>query len=509
AIRSAPGVQRLAANPLLLTILALIFYQGTRLPQRRVELYRLSVEALAQTWNLARSLSGRPIDLQLRGRPLDSRYVVNLLAPIALWVHETRPGGLVERAELEERLAHLFMEQEGVSREEATRLATDFTDLIREQSGLLVERGLGLYGFMHLTFEEYLAARAIADLVEEPEEVIGEYLYDPGWKEVILLAVGASPRREATRLVQSILEAPAEGEERGKNIVLAGQCLVDVGRDGVTGRLWERVVDELVGVMQDSSIMPRTRAEAGLLLGELNWLPEDLDAWCKIPAGRVTIEGKTKEVETFWIAKYPVTNSQFARFVEAGGYSQERYWSREGWHWHRGAQAVRPRYWDDARFNNPLQPVVGVSWYEAEAYCHWLTERLGEAGKLAEGGKVRLPTEEEWLLAAQGHESRKYPWGERFDPALGNTAESKLGQTTPVCMYPDGLSPYGVWDMAGNVWEWTGSWYDEETKEAPVLRGGSWGLNRGSARCASRFRGKPAYWSTDIGFRCARSFSSK
>ncbi|MBM4467086.1 MAG: NACHT domain-containing protein, partial [Chloroflexi bacterium] len=162
AITSKEAIKRLAANPLLVTILALIHYQGTRLPHRRVELYRLCVEALAETWNLARSLTRRPIDLWLGEQRLDERFVVQLLAPIAFWMHSERPGGLVGREELEERIAVYFQEREGRSPEEAGRLAHDFVELIREQSGLLVERGLDQFGFMHLTFEEYLAARYLA-----------------------------------------------------------------------------------------------------------------------------------------------------------------------------------------------------------------------------------------------------------------------------------------------------------------------------------------------------------
>ncbi len=136
----------------LIVCLALIHYQGTRLPHRRVELYRLSVQALAETWNLARSLSGRPIDLWLDREPLDERRVVHILAPIAFWMHEEVPGGLVERSVLEARLAQHFVENEGQTPGKAAELARDFLDLIREQSGLLVERGLDLYGFMHLTY---------------------------------------------------------------------------------------------------------------------------------------------------------------------------------------------------------------------------------------------------------------------------------------------------------------------------------------------------------------------
>ena len=120
--------------------------------------------------------------------------------------------------------------------------------------------------------------------------------------------------------------------------------------------------------------------------------------------------------------------------------------------------------------------MVGVSYYEAEAYAAW-------AGK-------RLPTEKEWERAARGTDGREYPWGNEFDSEKCNTKESKIGKTTRVTRYPNGISPAGCYDMAGNVWEWTSSWYDDE-RTVRVLRGGSWDIGRDVARCADRDRDLP------------------
>ena len=249
AIGASDNIKRLATNPLLLTIIALIHYQNVRLPERRVELYRLAVETLAESWNRARNLGGQAIDLYLGARRLDARFVVNVLGPVARWVHATQPGGLVEQRALEAKVAETLREQEGVSAARAGELAHAFLDLVRRGSGLLQERGLGLYGFLHLTFEEYLAARAIADLDPDPTVGLLAHWHDAAWREVVLLAVGSSVPSQATRLVDALLKAPAEGDLRGKNVVLAGQALADGGRESAVGGIWQKAVDALVALI--------------------------------------------------------------------------------------------------------------------------------------------------------------------------------------------------------------------------------------------------------------------
>ncbi|MFB0534903.1 MAG: DUF4062 domain-containing protein, partial [Anaerolineae bacterium] len=169
-IHSDPNIVKLAANPLLLSILALIHYQGTRLPHQRAELYRLCVEALAETWNRARGLSGRPINLFLGDRPLDERFVVDVLGPVAFWMHEERPERVAERRDLEEQIAERLQKREPLSQLKAQELASDFIRLMEERAGLLVARGLDLFGFLHLTFEEYLAARYLVEWLDYEEE---------------------------------------------------------------------------------------------------------------------------------------------------------------------------------------------------------------------------------------------------------------------------------------------------------------------------------------------------
>ena len=115
-----------------------------------------------------------------------------------------------------------------------------------------------------------------------------------------------------------------------------------------------------------------------------------------------------------------------------------------------------------------------------------------------------MPGEEEREKAARGIDGRVYPWGNEFDKNKCNTNESGIDHTTPVKKYQEGRGPYGCYDMAGNVWEWTDSWYDKGEKKR-VQWGGSWVINRGFARCASRIGDNPESRFNNTGFRCART----
>jgi len=263
------------------------------------------------------------------------------------------------------------------------------------------------------------------------------------------------------------------------------------------------------------------------------------------------------DVPAFYIARYPVTNVQFSPFVdkETGGYDDQDLWTEAGWAWRQGEgegwgrppeRRSEPMYWRDARFNRSNQPVVGLTWFEAMAYARWLTRRLeigdgrlevwrnGEAEPLnlqypTSNIQFRLPTEAEWEKAARGADGRTWPWGNEWDETKANTAEGRGDwTTTPVGLYPDGASPYGALDLAGNVWEWMATRWGEDWRkpdygppyhpndgrEDPegmvrrVLRGGSWNFNQYYARCAARNRRNPSHSDYYFGFRVASPICS-
>jgi len=193
----------------------------------------------------------------------------------------------------------------------------------------------------------------------------------------------------------------------------------------------------------------------------------------RVPAGAFLYgDGKERrKLPEFWIDKTPVTNAEYARFVTATGHKPPRHWKGK----------TPPEEIVD-------HPVVNVSWHDAVAYAEW-------AGK-------RLPTEEEWEKAARGTDGRKYPWGDQEPASDLCNFGGNVGDTTPVGKYsPQGDSPYGCVDMAGNVWEWTASDYSGAYK---VLRGGSWNYAPNDVRGAYRYGGHPINRNDYGGFRCAR-----
>jgi serine/threonine-protein kinase len=197
-----------------------------------------------------------------------------------------------------------------------------------------------------------------------------------------------------------------------------------------------------------------------------------------IPDGEFLMGDELKKVHLsdYYIARTPITNAQYLRFVRAGGKCPDHWWG--------GKISVGKEH----------HPVVNVSWHEATAYCNWLSRITDKY--------YRLPTDQEWEKAARGTDGREYPWGdEPPNKSLCNFGMN-VEDTTPVGKYsPDGDSPYGCTDMAGNVWEWTDSWVDEG-QNTRVLRGGSFHSYPRGLYVARRGGSVPDVSNERIGFRC-------
>ncbi len=256
--------------------------------------------------------------------------------------------------------------------------------------------------------------------------------------------------------------------------------------------------------------------------------PFELEAeYIRIPGGKYRFSVTKQEVTVpeLYFAKYPVTNRLYRRFIAylreekimtealqvlpmktfaqsllVGEKGIEGYLGEDHSQW---APKLVSKFDDDKRFNGDDQPVVGVAWFAAMAYCSWLSA-LQKANSKGQKETIiyRLPAEEEWEWAAGGGK-RKYPWGDPEPDETRANYGQKVGQTTPVGAYPAGATPEGLQDMAGNVWEWMKNLYGEGAyrKYARALRGGSWSYASEDLRCAARYISNPgSLWDVN-GFR--------
>lgn len=246
--------------------------------------------------------------------------------------------------------------------------------------------------------------------------------------------------------------------------------------------------------------------------------------WCYIHPGTYRIggweEGESDAKITlpaFWIARFPITVAQYAPFAEVGyGKNAERWWTPNGWQWKQARQRTQPWLWNEAPYDGTNQPLIGVTWYEATAFCLWQSERLKDA--LPAGYVVRLPTEAEWEAAAAYdavRHRRNYPWGKQEPtPELAIYDASGLNRPAPVGCCPAGVAACGALDMAGNVWEMMASSHggypeqsNAEVKDFTTAawdvpwRGGSYYQNSTFVRCGARIGSYPRNDYFIIGFR--------
>ncbi len=531
AIRANPRVKALAVNPLLLSIIALVHRYRARLPDRRVDLYAECVEVLLGHWDEAKAIEV----------PIPPGRALQVLQPLALWMHEHKSSEDERLARLEEIEPVMARSLAGIGLPEADAVRT-FLNSIRDRCGLLVEYGADVFGFQHQTFQEYLAAKEVAE--HQHEALLIEHLGEGYWREVTLLYAGI---RDATGLLQGVLDLPdgrvmqhwdlvqrVQGEavrvdpatrevlsDRPFEVLKRAMDAVTAARAAIYVRQAMPAFDQLAEAFAaaDGSL---TKGHLALLLGETDGprageilraqlnsaddhvrdlsalalvilgLEDDDMLMARIPAGSFLYGDEKERIETgaFAIDRFPLTNGQFRHFMEAGGYHERRYWSAEGWQWKEERRITGPNSIDHPIFGRSSLPVVGISWYEAEAYADW-------AGK-------RLPTEQEWERAARGDaDGREYPWGDGFEPGWANIA-GEIGQMTPVGSYPVDMSPYDCYDMAGNVWEWTDSLY-RSGESVRVLRAGSWIDLRVVARCSARSGDRPLSRYVNRGVRLSRT----
>jgi formylglycine-generating enzyme required for sulfatase activity len=385
-----------------------------------------------------------------------------------------------------------------------------------------------------------LAAREIASLAERQqiERVVESgKLYHPEWRETMRL-LGGVLRLQGEAKIEGLFQAilgtlgsrPTLANQV-RCVALLSAMMRDLSRMGYQPKTpdYERTVKEVMGIFEAGEaekIEIGRRIEAADLLGQVGDPRLEESNWVTIPAGTFHMgaqkrsrggrnydaEAFTEEspvhavaLRRFRIGRFPVTVQEFGAFMADSGYSSPQYWV-EGY-----GKFQAPDGWEGQK-RYPNRPVVGVSWFEAAAYCSWA------------GG--RLPTEAQWERAARGPQGNMYPWGNRppLDASRANFAVT-IGHPTPVGLFPKGNTAEGLCDMLGNVFEWTADWYDPKYYEQQkrenltvskdpqgppgspqnrkVMRGGAWYFNARGVRVSSRDVHVPSNRLLSFGFRCA------
>jgi formylglycine-generating enzyme required for sulfatase activity len=498
----------MVGNPLLLANLCLVHRDLGKLPKERWKLYHQCVEVLLERWRERRQLS------------LTVDEAKRAMQPVAAWMHEKEGRTRASGAELEPVLAPGLkaVRWEGGG-------AKELLEAVRDDAGLLTGWSAEQYGFMHLSFQEYLTARELRRQALEAtegrvalmEKLAGHY-GESWWQEVLLLFVAMGNPSLFEPLMREVVKRPAFAEKRE----LLGMLMEEAA---------ERRAGPFVSLLQqkpgrDEGLWKRQKAalealrlmkatdELETLAGALGSHPsKEIREWAGGPSKsktKVTEKGGVElvfieggeflmgsppdeegrrddetqhrvKVSPFWLARYPVTNEEYGRFLKENPHIKP------------------PRFWGDRRFNQAQQPVVGLTWEDAAAFAKWT------------GG--RLPTEAEWEYACRAGTT-----GPRYDDDLDAIAwwgKNSGGATHPVGQKKP--NAWGLYDMLGNVWEWCADWYGEYPEEPVtdppgpargtrrVVRGGSWGNdNPSGVRGANRYWLEP--WRSDdyLGSRCAR-----
>jgi formylglycine-generating enzyme required for sulfatase activity len=514
AFDSRPEIDEMGRNPLMLTALAILQHGGGKLPEYRYELFDSILGWLARA---------------REGKELPDKECLRYLRRLALAMQDA-PDGRIRQ----------------INRRDAAELwAREFGGTV-EQNGELLERethdsaiispvGKDLE-FWHLSLQEYLAAKEIAGLPDQEQIALvvkSGKLYDPEWRDMMRLLGGVLCGEQSERKIDGLFRAILEElwknnpglKEQVRCAALLSAMMRDLSRMGYEPKTpdYERTVQAMRRLFEpgeSEKIEIAERIEAADLLGQVGDPRfaedprQDEVNWIEIPPGdfsmgaqKLSAKDKNYDPEAwddesrlhdvklrgFRIRRYAVTVQEFGVFMKKGGYKTPKYWV--------GAfgEFQAPEDWDRQK-QYPNRPVVGVSWFEAAAYCAWMG--------------ACLPSEAQWERAARGPEGWRYPWGN--DPALDpSRANYKAGQPMPVGLCPKGNTREGLCDMLGNVWEWCEDWYGEyqpasqenpvgpKSGEDRVLRGGSWYNYPLLIRVSVRNRCRPRNRNEYTGFRCA------
>ena len=464
------SLMKLAANPYLLIQMVVIYSEQQQLPQSRFELFSEFVVDL-----IYRELQAKPDNHYPKAHQDELQTELKQLA----WQLQSRTKSAQEVRTV-------------LSRAEAAAIMPLPRLEFAAAASLLVLTRDSVF-FAHQLLQEFFTAQSFEERRTNGLQAKSlwpeQWWAANGWEEAAKLAAEyeADPK--------PFLQWLAAGNPKLAAEIAREQGLLDQTLFATFRIQWQNAITDVEHYPNSHE-----RHALSTVLAWLNWDNrsglgiDDID-WVEIPAGEFIFseEGElgkqTLHLETYRMSRYPVTNAQFQAFAADGGYETDDWWQ----------DLEKPDSLPNHRWAESNRPVENVSWYDAMAFCRWLSNKMGL--------DIRLPIEQQWEKAARGTDGRKYPWGNAFESERLN-AEGKLGETSTVGIYPNGESPYGLMDMAGNVWEWCLNQYEEPqitiadiSGTYRVLRGGSWNNLAQYVCSAYRDNLTPDYRNYNIGFR--------
>jgi formylglycine-generating enzyme required for sulfatase activity len=551
AITQRDELHEMAGNPYLLSLMAQLHLR-TELPAQRAALFENFVDELLFAWEAdkrrdAQGPSARGLSEllhQAESSRVSFRAVLSKLAFDAHRAGLNRNPGDDRGTSIyisEQQLADALAELPPMTRWSAKKReewAMDVIHLIEHRAGLIVSQG-GHQFSMAFKLQEFMAAVHVCNADFFELETAAELIADDSgyWEEVVRLAAGYQAHEKkspaaARSLALTLCRLPASSDATAvRRAALASQILYEIGLNNVQrtdqGKdCLTAVRERLDQLASKPNLQIRPRAEATSARGWLEALPEgvglrdvlpDLVFEEELPAGTIKLAGNNQLVKIkhpYRFGRYPVTVAQYEPF-KAVGYDEKnteapKWWGEEGWRWKVNNKIAGPEDYDPV-FQTPNHPRVGVSWYEAMAFCRWLTEQLQTKERLAKDQNINLPTEAQWEWAARWNrktrkaDDRSYPWGAKDDKDLAqrcNMWETGIGRTSAVGLFPNGKADCGAMDLSGNVWKWCKNWYDGKAKKDRVLRGGSWfNVDPEYLSCSFRYRVTPDFRYYYSGFR--------
>lgn len=490
AVLNVSHIKRMAQNPVMLTCLCVVHWNERHLPEGKADLLMAVLR-----WLLNAKESKR------KHRNYTNTFVEECFKELALAMC-IDPEGKQVNADLAwaaEQLERPFLDERDITGNQLRREGLRMLEAEMVDSGIVCQDSTGRLRFWHLTFQEHYAGRALVELGDGDSgwwEKITRHLHDEQWQEILDHFAGCLARigrRGLNLLVERILgqAQPENLESTARAVGILGRLLriLEVYDYQPPTRLgWDQARDRVMAIFTSEGakqVAWRERIAAAEALGQAGdprFVGRELNPEMRSVSGMKGIQ----------LGKYPVTVLEFKCFVESGAYHEERFWG-DHWPMKTENQWESPKDWDN-QLKHLNRPVTGVSWYEACAYCQWLSERTNLL--------YCLPSSEHWEIAAT-HPEGEYPWG-RGDPneELLN-CELNVNAPSPVGVYPKGAAPGGHLDMSGNVWEWVQD--PTESGSNRVDRGGSWGSGAQGCRSAIRGDGDPLIRYRFFGFRLSRS----